>query len=318
MQSLFTNQDIKTITKYASNYELLPWVDEDELSRCLLYENPNAIHYIEKEAEKDGHEWTDLIHLCENPNAINILDDMLEDLEDNSIDEDGFKNYEFGPGNDSQTIRWEKICRNPNAVHILEKIDIKNFIHDERILKAVLKNPNALDLIQDKVKKIASGNYPDVIFWSYLLNNPNAIYLIDERIEKYKSENNSDKNSTVDLEEILRTLPDRMNWYRVFENPNAVHIIEERIRKEPLDEYEQVNICFNPGAIHLLPKDKKGRISRTFIWKHLTLLARNPSALPLIERYIKNNKPFHSYLSSNPSIFELKESKEVYETLTEL
>ena len=73
-------------------YELLDWIDPEEINWSLLSLNPNAIHLLEKNPEEIN--WS---FLSRNPNAISLLE----------------KNPE--------KISWYWLSENPNAIHLLEK-----------------------------------------------------------------------------------------------------------------------------------------------------------------------------------------------------
>ena len=80
------------ILEYATEYQLLPWVDESKLDWDELSSNPAAIHLLEKYPEKIDWFW-----LSRNPAAIHLLEKYPEKLD------------------------WGWLSTNPAAIHLLEK-----------------------------------------------------------------------------------------------------------------------------------------------------------------------------------------------------
>jgi hypothetical protein len=82
---------------------------------------------------------------------------------------------------DINKVDWDELSKNPNAIHLLEKmisIDIDKINWDN-----LSKNPNAIHLLEQ---------HQDKIDWFYILHNP-SIYEIDyqvlqQRIEPFKEE----------------------------------------------------------------------------------------------------------------------------------
>ena len=88
--------------------------------------------------------------------------------------------YKFKSFIDEDKIHWDRLCRNPNAIHILEA-------NQDKINWSWLSdNPNAIHILEAN---------PDKIRWTWLSLNPNAIH-------------------------ILEANQDRINWATLSENTN--------------------------------------------------------------------------------------------------
>ena len=78
-----------------------------------------------------------------------------------------------------ESLDWIDLCRNPNAIHIIENnINIYNHNNISRLFLAfgyLSANPNAIHLLEQ---------YPNLIEWHYLSKNPNAIHLLEQNITK--------------------------------------------------------------------------------------------------------------------------------------
>jgi hypothetical protein len=75
-----------------TKYVLLDWIDKDKLNWRNLCENPNAIDLLELEENYDKINWH---HISLNPNAIDLFK----------------KNYD--------KINWRILSANPNAIKLL-------------------------------------------------------------------------------------------------------------------------------------------------------------------------------------------------------
>ena len=105
-----------------------------------LCENPNAVHILEHNMEK-----VQLYNLSMNPNAVHLF------------------------GTNLKKLGWGMLSLNPNAIHILEQ----NL--DKTDWKNLSGNPNAIQLLEKNLDKIN---------WFYLSGNPNAIQMCKTKSNK--------------------------------------------------------------------------------------------------------------------------------------
>jgi hypothetical protein len=274
---LFAKEDIKSISKCCSEYELLPWIDKELAVSNSLYSNPNSIHLIEKRLDKLSLDNWNAIY--KNPNAIHIIEERLKI--------------------EPESRKWGSLLSNRNLIYLDKELFMKQINW--------CSNPNTICLIEEKINNLSD------LDWSYLFTNPNAIHLIESN-------------------------PGRIGHKLDFLccNPNAIHILEEYTSRELVEfsSIQQQYLCSNPNAIHLIKRLKIDQLPLYYLCSNPNAiplieemidslsffewypLARNPSAIHLIKKELDNIEP--NCLTENPSIFELKENKIVYDTLTEL
>ncbi len=188
------------------NFKKLTKTSWNELSA-----NPNAIHILKKKTKK-----INLIKLCKNPNpdAISLIEKYINESNINSmhslfsnqyaihlienIIENNFKKL--------SGLHWTNLCRNPNAIHIIEMhLDMLNIY----CWDTLSSNPKAISLLK---------KYQDNISWSDLCQNPNpdAFYLIENNIDKL----------------------DERCWHNLKENP----IVFENYQKKSI---ERTNLIYD-------------------------------------------------------------------------
>ena len=101
-----------------------------------------------------------LYNICENENAIHILEKVITETVK------GINSYKLN-------FRWNCICINENAIHILEKVIEEEGINSNK-LYCIFKNENAIHLIEKIVSGIVKEgyNYDKLPFmWDYLSKN---------------------------------------------------------------------------------------------------------------------------------------------------
>jgi hypothetical protein len=293
-QDLFCKDDILSISACCSEYKLLPWIDMDKekmLDQRILCSNPNAIHLIEEHIEiieqyikQERNDRNINSNFYKNPNCIHLIEKIIEkDIEKvgqklKECDSTFFKEF---------FSQYSYICSNSNAVHLIKKIldineDRKKIFGEDYcdygLWEKIFKNPNCIDLIERKIQ-----NEPGSVTCFDLSENPNAIHLVDITLEeKVKKKYGSD-----------------ISWPDLFLNPNAVHLIDERIKREGKDCIAWYFLCKNPNMENLIREkyekkdwtksDDQSVFKRkdTFSWWSL---CANPNlyTLSLIEERVKN------------------------------
>jgi hypothetical protein len=180
----------------------LEQVEKHSVWLANLCSNPNAIHIIEEITPKqpDALEW---ISISSNPNAIELLEEKLEKIDFNK--------------KIPETFCMFSLLMNPGALHYIEKYDIKHYTGS--FFKVLCRNPNAVHLIETILK---TSHIPNTLY-----SNPNAIHLLDLReseIEKNFSYLCSNPNAMDILRKKTKMCED--HWGEFCKNPNAIDIIK--------------------------------------------------------------------------------------------
>ena len=242
-----------------TKYVLLDWIDKDKLDWRNLCENPNAIDLLELEENYDKINWH---HISLNPNAIDLLK----------------KNYD--------KINWRIVSANPNAIKLLkEKIELEEKgIYDrsdeynaiDGDILSTNTNPNVIKLLK---------KYPNKINWKYFSENPNAIDMLKIRIE-YENNLSSKDYSSLDVTQ-------KINWNYLSDNKNANAI---DLLKENQDKINWKMLCSNPIAIKMIKEriayeetlDSSDSSEDKLI--HWNFLSLNSNAIDLLTKKAKNEK----------------------------
>jgi hypothetical protein len=254
--------------------------------------------------------WVDKLdynHLAKNFNAINLLDELLENYLEKIWGSLEFRAYLFG---------------NVNAMPLIEKWirEMNYFMNNKNVLKYLSLNTSAIRFLDDN---------PKYINWKYLSKNPKALPLLEiqqcnidwsnlcvdsdgiefiksnmnrfsmcfemstnpnasELIEKlYHGEYRYDYNINPKLTHLLK--PENMDFLWLSGNYGAVKILEQYI-----DSVNYIALSSNSKAIHLL-ENNLNKVD----WN---LLSANPGAIHILEK--NQDKINWSELSANPAIFE--------------
>ena len=157
--------------------------------------------------------------LSENPAAIHLLEDNLEDPE---------KTY------------WSALSANPAAIHLLEanrnKID----------WDWLSRNPAAIHLLEDN---------PEKINWQVLSRNPAAIHILEDILEENPEKIDWKMLSTNPAAiHLLEANRDKIDWEYLFENPaifksfksNSVVELDDDEPIERNTPFPDCVICFEP------------------------------------------------------------------------
>jgi hypothetical protein len=245
-------------------------------------------------------------NLCLNLNATNYIEDYINIIDTNN--EDDLKNI-------TTLLSYKDECV---IKLIIKKYMEKHEFISNNMLRSILKNSNAINIIQsynDKISKmncfccLCMNENPDVIpiikklhykfkrcCLDVLCKNPNAISIINtSQILAKISKNNSwillctNKNPDVIpiFEKHINNL-DQHCWRELCKNPSPpfVSFIEKHLDK--IEKYYcWSKLCLNPSAIHII-KDKLDIIKTPYFdvnyYPILCNLCSNPNALEFIEQ----------------------------------
>jgi hypothetical protein len=218
-------------------------------------------------------EWLDVERLMaeprfsSNPNAIPLLAEHPERI-----------NYQYLSANPHPTalewlvasgrIDWYRLSSNPAALDLLGGSDV--------VVDQLCRNPNP-----DAIHLIAPYTALPTFRWNELALNPNAVEMLDQYLLLYPERADWTAATIQD--------PGVISMRRLASNTAAAPIFA-RLGRTTLELFG------NPNALDLVRDDPRIAEGDEAVWM---LLCRNPSALPIIERY-----PQHIHwpsLSTNPS-----------------
>lgn len=282
------------------NKDNLVQLCEDELDRCYLSENPNAVSLLEQRPDKIN--W---FYLSRNPNAISLLEKHPDKIDWTGLSINPNAIYLLEQNLDK--IDWYNLSRNPNAGSLIKQYP------DNIYLSELCSNPcpEAIELLSRNLDS-------EEIEWDKLSDNPNAVYLLEQRLDKIVWEEAScnlsiipflekhiDKvnwemvccNGEDTTQEVIDFLEKHVEqltygcWYRLSALPIAVPLLE----KYP-EHIHWARLSRNPGAIHLLEQHPE-----KIDWNFLSL---NTKAMCLLFRLDvsqmrERNESFRSELMSN-------------------
>ena len=178
------------------------------------------------------------------------------------------------------------------------------------------KNPNAIELIKEKIKseneltreELNNLDYRSKIDWVYISDNPNAIELLEEKLKKENEENINDENVYIDYDyEELN--PSKINWTNLSNNPSAIDML---INNKDKIKWDQLSRNKSKRAIELLRIKIKSENnlrekqiedlpdSKKIEWYYVS---ENPNTIELLKENI--NKIKWDRLSKNPNAIEL-------------
>jgi hypothetical protein len=200
----------------------------DKISWNDFVKNPNAMHIIDEHFDVcfKHLNWNGKKELLKHPNFIHILkkyktkiidelllSDCLSILAQNTnpIYIDLLENYMQKCPELTNNINcyyfWIDLCKNPNAIHIIE-----NNLHElqNNCWHELVKNPNAIHIIENNLDKL------DEFGWRYLCENPNAIPLLEKHIDK-------------------------IQWFPLATNPNGFSIFEKYPEKIKIVSYSFID-----------------------------------------------------------------------------
>jgi hypothetical protein len=297
-----------------SKYVLLDWINKDKINWSYLSLNPNAIDLL-----KDNQDKIDWYLLSANPNAIDLLETRIEyenNLDDNEYNElvilqNSISWYLLSQNpnaikllkNNYNEIMWYQLAKNsnPNAIKLLQKKIKVGFAHsdsEESLWFSLSQNPNVMEILKDN---------PEQIIWCELSknSNPDAIELLKNRIEY---ENNLNRKQYYNLEARYK-----IDWNELLKNPNAIDLLKENPKKINFNY-----LSANPKAIDLLKEQikyentldvKEYKVLKNKInWEYLSA---NPNAIDLLKE--NPDKINWKTLCSNPNAIDLLKERIEYE-----
>ena len=198
------------------------------------------------------------------------------------------------------------------------KYELRDWIPIDKIhWNELSKNPNAIELIREKIKDenelspedLNDLDYRAKIDWVHISNNPNAIELLEEKLKKEQEENIDDEENEYidyDYEELN---PAKINWTNLSLNPSAIGMLNDN--KDKI-KWDQLSRNKSVGAIELLRKKirSENNLSREQLedlpdskkieWYNLS---ENPNAIELLRENIDKIK--WDRLSNNLNAIEL-------------
>ena len=252
-----------------NTHKVLPYL-EDKINWSTLCNNQGAIHLIEENIDKLGdYEWK---MLSRNPSALRILEKNIE------------------------KINWDEFCSNPNpeCYHIIRQ-------YPEKINWAciVRYSPMAYELMKEFMEK---DWYRDTFIVTNLLVNkhckPRWIWPVIPKLVNRVDRTWSYICMNPNLIDIVEAYPDKIDWEFLSANPAAIEIL-----KENPDKIDWANLIINPNkeAIDLVIAQCHKKIP----WSEL---ARNVSAVPILEKNVKQLSPYcWKILCRNPEAVGLLE-----------
>lgn len=270
----------------------------------------DAIEFIKKHIQKK-----DIGLLCYNENAIPILKKLTNNFNTNLT-----------------IMHWNAFCEHASSFPVLKRLT-KNFTINMHILNwyYLSFNPNAIDLLERKLETESLSddfNKPKTfcwtpkevpnVNWANLCQNRNAMSLIKQYIQKidwyFLCSNPSAVSFLEEFTDGFTNNLDKIWWRRLSINPQAIHILEKH-----KDKIDWRYLCWNVNAIHLieemLDNDPFGLLqTRNHICESQDgdkicwmMMSKNPNAIHLLSKNI--DKVDWHYLSENPSIFEIDNTK---------
>jgi len=204
----------KIVNKYKTlfsriKYKLKDWIPPEKLDWENLSENPNAIDLLRENIDNININWS---MLSANPNAIELL-----------------KTYR-------SEIDWCELSINPSAVELLK--DNPNKIYwpylsrntNTAAIKLLKTNPNRIEWgflsanTNREAIKLLKAN-PDNINWKILSSNPVAIDIL--KAKRYNIDwDILSMNSSTEAIELLKENQDKIDWHRLSENPAAIELLK--------------------------------------------------------------------------------------------
>jgi hypothetical protein len=198
------NNALHLLQDHVSNLTSSEWyhiAQGNELYIQLLTDNLDRIELC------DGNRCYDQLWelVYKNPHAISLIEFHIH--ENNVLEEiDLFKN----------TILLIKLCRNKNAIHIIEKyIDYLMNRCPYDCLRGLCRNENAMHILERYLDLLDNQEW-SIEIWSLLSSKPYAIHILEKNIDK-------------------------IHWYELSFNKNAGNIVFDNI--EEIDDNLWKSLC---------------------------------------------------------------------------
>jgi hypothetical protein len=289
---------------------LYDWINPEKLNHYYLSTNYNAINYLKK---KENRWMIDYRGLSKNtnPDALDLLKKQIKREEgQGSEGSKGSKSSSYSEGSEGSSysqgsegssysqgssasqdsIDWDELSKNSNAMPILKKQ-----IEKEKAPGAIRRinwhsfcsnpHPDTIDLLEEKIKE-NPDNIGDFRHWGYLSSNTSneAIeYLKKNRgnINWWILSGNTNPEAIILLKQWLDDAVDNsfnLNWHAICQNENAMDIINAVLQNDANMKWGSLMSNTSPEAIDII----KGRLathpSKTFSSE----LCSNPSAMDIL------------------------------------
>jgi len=281
-----------------------------------------------------------LLHLAENPNAVDYLEDILE-FRDYRV----FNEYDIQKINNIQKNRtfWNRLASNENATRIIEKkinecYDVINNIYLEENVEGennwdkendwddiylfwenIAKHSKNIDLL----RRIIQEGRINIDFWYYLCNNKNSeiIPLLEQKIKSgfYLDKQFENKfwcslarNKNPDIIPLLEkkiqenTVNNSLNisfWLSLATNENAVHLLLNYNKLTPQFWHSLAVNPNNEMILRIQEKIQNNEITNRLIWDSIAFNT-NSMIIPFLEKFIDTKKctdTFWLNLATNPN-----------------
>jgi hypothetical protein len=284
-----TNEKITYTSKTGKKIELVSFLPTDVQNIVLeqLIKNNTNGYELRSWVIKDKLIFKELLN---NPNAVNYLD----------------QNYNLNADLKSD---WDKLVRNPNAIELIKKKilyekDPKVLIKEKIYFASLSVNPNALDLIVERLKeeradpKKSEDLLPfEKVSWFFLSSNPHplAIKLLGERILEEERLIKEDKKKFDEL-----FFLEKIDWKKLSSNPNAIELL--KANKEKIEwSYFIKNKNIDVKLLEeLIVKQKNGEKLKKNEEIEIYHLWTIPKATRIVLKYY-NKEINYGFLSDNTS-----------------
>ncbi len=187
---------------------------------CNISKNPNAIPLIEQIIDTIKEEVGTIKE--EVDNYVYDKDGIingLSQLEKNAVIETPNGSIQI-----SCIIKllddYETYCRSHRiGTNENKKKAFRDAVNEKIDLDELCKNPNAIHILEQNIDKV---------YWSYLCVNKNAIHLLEQNLDKVNYEWLCENPNAIHL---LEQNLDKVIWDELSRNPNAIHILEQNLDK---------------------------------------------------------------------------------------
>jgi hypothetical protein len=251
--------------------------------------------------------------LCQNPNAINMIEERLALDSTLSKEEYNIRYYRLTNGLEYKTVNWSSLSINKNAIKLIkERIiaeDLLTLQEYETLGFANRLDWTSIAVNEDYEAMKLLGMKPSKINWNLLSINKNAMELFI--LPKYNEEKLIEPEI---LFNIMHYANKKLDWSQLSRNEGAIKIIKEHLRFEdtiPLEIYNDLDssniidwggLAANPKALSIITK---------FIEKYIQYEDIDDEEHPYY-RYAKHFDDIWRNLSKNPTDAAIKYLNEKY------
>jgi len=251
--------------------------------------------------------------LCQNPNAINMIEERIILDSTLSKEEYNIRYYRLTNGLEYKTVNWPSLSINKNAIKLIkERIiaeDLLTLQEYETLGFANRLDWTSIAVNEDYEAMKLLSKKPSKINWNLLSINKNAMELFI--LPKYNEEKLIEPEI---LFNIMHYANKKLDWSQLSRNEDAIKIIKEHLRFEdtiPLEIYNDLDfsniidwggLAANPKALSIITK---------FIEKYIQYEDIDDEEHPYY-RYAKHFDDIWRNLSKNPTDAAIKYLNEKY------